>query len=153
MTEDETAADLAATALDRLLEVTVVLGSDMAGHLESQGLTESRAHLLLVLHEHGPVTQRVLADALDVAPRTVTGLVDGLVASGHVTREPHPTDRRATLVTPTADGAEAAGALAEGRLELAEALFADWRPPRLESLVTGLDEVLSTLRALVEDAS
>jgi DNA-binding MarR family transcriptional regulator len=153
MTDHETTADLAATALDRLFEVTVVLGSDMAGHLESQGLTESRAHLLLVLHEDGPVTQRVLADALDVAPRTVTGLVDGLVASGHVTREPHPTDRRATLVTPTTAGAEAAEALAAGRLELAEALFADWRHQHLESLVSALDEVLSTLRALIEEAS
>jgi DNA-binding MarR family transcriptional regulator len=36
-----------------------------------------------------------------VTPRAVTGLVDALVADGLVTREPHPTDRRATLVTLT----------------------------------------------------
>lgn len=145
--------DLAGTALDRLLEVVVVLGGDMGGHLAAQGLTESRAHVLYVLHETGPTTQRALADALDVAPRTITGLVDGLVASGHVTREPHPTDGRATLVTPTTAGAEASEALVEGRLGLAGALFADWRTEHVESLVTGLDVVLSTLHALIEEQS
>ena len=149
MTDD----DLVGTALDRLLEVTVVLGGDMGGHLAAQGLTESRAHVLYVLHDTGPTTQRTLADALDVAPRTITGLVDGLVASGHVTREPHPTDGRATLVTPTREGAEAARALSEGRLELARTLFVDWRVEHVESLVTGLDEVLATLHALVEEES
>lgn len=145
--------DIAGTALDRLLEVAVVLGGDMGGHLAAQGLTTSRAHVLFVLHETGPTTQRTLADALDVAPRTITGLVDGLVASGHVTREPHPTDGRATLVTPTSSGAEAARALAEGRLGLAQALFADWRAEHVESLVTGLDEVLATLHVLIEEES
>lgn len=145
--------EMAGTALDRLLEVAVVLGGDMGGHLAAQGLTTSRAHVLFVLHDTGPTTQRALADALDVAPRTITGLVDGLVASGHVTREPHPTDGRATLVTPTSGGAEAARALAEGRVGLAQALFADWHAERVASLVTGLDAVLATLHALIEEES
>jgi DNA-binding MarR family transcriptional regulator len=143
----------AGTALDRLLEVAVVLGGDMGGHLAAQGLTESRAHVLYLLHTGGPVTQRTLADALDVAPRTVTGLVDGLVASGHVTREAHPTDRRATLVTPTPAGADAARGLAEGRTQLAGALFADWRPERVEQLVASLDDVLARVHALIGEAS
>ncbi|MEO9322562.1 MarR family transcriptional regulator [Nocardioides sp. C4-1] len=145
--------DVATAALDRLLELTVVLGRDMSGHLAGQGLTESRAHLLFVLHGTGPTTQRALADALDVTPRTVTGLVDGLEASGHITREPHPTDRRATLVTPTPAGAAAARALAEGRVELARALFADWRPDDVERLTAGLDAVLSRVQTLVEESS
>ena len=36
--------------------------------------------------------------------RAITGLVDMLVGGGLVTRESHPTDRRATLVTLTARG-------------------------------------------------
>jgi len=38
---------------------------------------------------------------LHVAPRTITALFDGLVATGFVTREPHPSDRHAALVTLT----------------------------------------------------
>ena len=44
------------------------------------GLTPSRTHLLWELGQHGPVTQRVLAEAFKLTPRAVTGLVDALVA-------------------------------------------------------------------------
>ena len=33
----------------------------------------------------------------------MTALVDRLTQSGHVRREPHPDDRRATIVVPTTD--------------------------------------------------
>lgn len=143
--------DEAARALDRLLELTVLLGRDMGGHLADRGLTESRAHVLVLLHDSGPVTQRALADEIGVSPRTVTGLVDGLVASGHVTREPHPGDRRATLVTPTPEGAEAARELAEGRVGLARAIFIDWTTPHIARLADDLEEVLDTVEALIEE--
>lgn len=145
--------DVAAETLDRLLAVTLLLGADMSSHLGARGLTESRAGVLHVLGQSGPTTQRTLADALDVAPRTITGLVDGLVASGHVTREPHPTDRRATLVTPTEHGAAAAADLVSGRLELAGQLFAGWWPDRLVAFNDGLDVVLDTLQSLLEEES
>lgn len=147
----DTTATTATTALDRLLELTVVLGRDMGGHLADQGLTDSRAHVLFVLHATGPTTQRTLADALDVVPRTMTGLVDGLVSSGHVTREPHPSDGRATLVTPTPLGATAAAALSEGRTQLADALFHTWSTERTDALVAALDDVLATLHTLLEE--
>src|SRR5699024_9670392 len=44
-----------------------------------------------------------LASALGLASPSVTALVDRLVKSGHVRREPHPDDRRATIVVPTKD--------------------------------------------------
>lgn len=47
--------------------------------------------------------QRDLAHALGLASPSVTALVDRLVRSGHVRREPHPDDRRATIVVPTTD--------------------------------------------------
>jgi DNA-binding MarR family transcriptional regulator len=42
------------------------------------------------------MTQRELSQALDCPPN-VTGLLDTLEASAFVARQPHPTDRRATL--------------------------------------------------------
>ncbi len=136
-------------ALDRLLEVTVLLGRDMAEGLAAHGLTVPRATLLWHLREHGPSTQRALADALGVTPRNVTGLVDGLVDGGLVTREPHPTDRRATLVSFTDRGARLVDEFGAGQAELAGQLFGGLAPERLECLVAGLDEVLDRLRALV----
>ena len=136
-------------ALDRLLAVTVLLGRDMAEGLAAQGLTVARATLLWHIRERGPSTQRALADALGVSPRNVTGLVDGLVDGGLVTREPHPTDRRATLVSFTDRGARLVDEFGAGRTELAGQLFGGLAPDRLECLVAGLDEVLGGLRALV----
>lgn len=50
-----------------------------------------------------PMRQRDLAAALHLASPSVTALVDRLVKSGHVRREPHPEDRRATIVVPTTE--------------------------------------------------
>jgi DNA-binding MarR family transcriptional regulator len=76
--------------LDQVLELTVLLGRDMTSSLARMGLTEARAHLLWELRARGPCTQRALASALRVTPRAVTALVDGLVETGFVTREPAP---------------------------------------------------------------
>lgn len=133
-------------ALDRLLELVVLLNEDMTQSLAREGLTVPRAHLVWLLHHHGPTTQRALADALDVSPRNVTGLVDGLVASGHVTREPHPGDRRATLVSLTGRGASTLTQMDRDHRKLARLLFADMSGPQLGAFVDGLGHVTSRLR-------
>lgn len=117
--------------LDRILHLASLVQADLSRFEEQGGLTTARVHLLWILGASGPSTQQALAVALDVTPRNVTGLVDGLVSSGHVTREPHPADRRATLVTPTAQGARAIDDLVAGHQELAQRLFGDVDGDRL----------------------
>ena len=70
-------------------------------------LSYSRMRLLCGLHDGGPQRMADLASALDVSPRNVTTLVDGLERDGFVRRRPHPTDRRATVIelTDSAHGA------------------------------------------------
>lgn len=139
-------SDRHGAALEQLLELTVLVNDDMTRSLERDGLTVPRAHLLWELHHRGPSTQRVLAQALSVSPRNITGLVDGLVATGFVTRQPHPTDRRATLVTFTEYGARTARQLEDGRGQFAELLFAELTDKQLAGLVDGMATVLTRLR-------
>jgi DNA-binding MarR family transcriptional regulator len=139
--------DRQVTALDDVFELTVLLHDDMTQSLAREGLTMARAHLLWELRQLGPVTQTALADTLKVSARTVTGLVDGLVASGFVTREPHPTDRRAFLVTFTEHGAGVVKFMEEGQQELAELLFGDMPARRFDCFALGLREVVDRLRA------
>ena len=134
--------------LDRVLELTVLLARDMAEGLAHEGLTESRAHLVWELQRLGPCPQRALADALHVTPRTITTLIDGLEATGFVTREPHPTDRRATLVTFTPRGRATAQALVDGHRRLARELFEDLSVDVLDGFDTGLVHVIDRLRSL-----
>jgi DNA-binding MarR family transcriptional regulator len=67
----------------------------------------SRMRLLCELDRDGPQRMADLASALDVTPRNVTTLVDGLERKGIVRRRPHSTDRRATVIelTDSARGA------------------------------------------------
>lgn len=136
-------------ALNRVLEFTVLLGDDMARDLARRGLTGSRAHLVWELHRRGPSTQQTLAEALGVTPRAITGLVDALTDGGFVTREPHPRDRRATLVTFTRQGERAARALERDHIELATRLFGDMSESTFRGFTRGLDAVLVRLRELL----
>jgi DNA-binding MarR family transcriptional regulator len=65
------------------------------------GLGFARGRVLWALRETGPVLMRALSDRLGVSPRTITGLVDSLEADGWVRRNPHPHDRRATIISLT----------------------------------------------------
>lgn len=135
---------------DRLLEIADLFQRDMARAFDGTALTPARTHLLWVLHHAGPSTQQSLAAALEVSPRNVTGLVDALEGSGFVTREAHPTDRRATLVTLTATGTGAMADMTAEREQLATDLVAGFDDAELAALRDGLDRVAERLRELIE---
>ena len=66
--------------------------------------TPARARLLMTLQCHGSCKMTDIGGYLDVTPRSVTKLVDGLEQEGLVVREPHPHDRRITLIRLTPQG-------------------------------------------------
>ncbi|WP_199904906.1 MarR family winged helix-turn-helix transcriptional regulator [Nocardioides sediminis] len=138
--------------LDRVLLLSTLVQADLARFERDEGLTTSRVHLLWVLGQAGPSTQQALAVALDVTPRNVTGLVDGLVTSGHVTREPHPADRRATLVTPTEKGRRAIADLVRSHEDLAQRLFDEVPRERLAVFAEVLEETAARFARLMEEA-
>ena len=140
-------------ALDKVLHLATLVQADLARFERKSGLTTSRIHLLWVLGAAGPSTQQSLAEALGVTPRNVTGLVDGLVTSGHVTREPHPTDRRATLVTPTSTGEATIRELLDSHVDLAKQLFGHVPERRLGVFVETLDDTIATFTRLMEEGS
>ncbi|WP_280396584.1 MarR family winged helix-turn-helix transcriptional regulator [Nocardia carnea] len=138
--------DTARAATDRVFELAEVLGAMMQRGMTERGLTPARARLLWALHHSGPVTQRTLADLLQVTPRTVTGLLDGLGTDGYIQRAPHPTDRRAQLVTLTDRGRDFTTTLQQGRDSMAQTLFADTPAGDLRNFLTTLETVVATLR-------
>ena len=140
----------AEATLDKVLALSMLVTADMARFEAAERVTGPRLHLLWQLGVSGPCTQRALADALDVTPRNITGLVDGLVDSGHVTREPHPGDRRATLVTPTPAGAGFVARLRASHVDLAEQLFGHMAPRQLATFARGLDETLERFARLMD---
>lgn len=64
--------------------------------------------MLLVFSKRGSLPMRVIGQRLQVHPTSVTNAVDRLEGAGLVRRQPHPRDRRATLIELTDEGREVA---------------------------------------------
>jgi DNA-binding MarR family transcriptional regulator len=151
--EDTAVSPVAHEALMRLFELTVRLGEEMEKGLVERGLTRARAAVIWELHQQqGPVTQRTLSQALRVSPRNITGLLDALEAGGYVARRRHPTDRRATLVSLTDQGAEAAARLHADYQMGARVLLGGVPSADLTTFVSVLDHVLDQLRGATSPA-
>lgn len=138
--------------LGLLQAISMLLGEDLAEFAEREGMTPARVHLMWALGEGGAMPSHQLAKRLDVTPRTVTGLVDRLAESGHVTRSAHPDDRRSTLVTPTEKGKAFTARLQTMQDELLRDLFADFPAERLEPLRADLTRILERMYQLVAAA-
>src|SRR3954451_23634425 len=76
------------------------------------GLTPSQLSALATIEGHGPMTLGALAEHENVAPPSVTKLVNKLEGQGLVRRQASPADGRVALVSLTGDGT---GLLAESR--------------------------------------
>lgn len=90
--------------VEELLEAGHRVRSAVDTALRGLGLSVARLKVLRLL-EHGPASMKQLSDALHIAPRSTTDLVDGLVELGFVVRSSHPRDRRVTLLALTPEGA------------------------------------------------
>jgi DNA-binding MarR family transcriptional regulator len=147
MATPRTPSQPARDALSRLFELTVVMTEAMERDLAERGLSRARATVVTYLHLHGAMRQRELAEALRVSPRNVTGLLDGLQATGFVTRSTHPTDRRATLVTLTDFGTTVAKAMQTDERHFARYLFADLSDREVAAFRDTLDHLVARLHA------
>lgn len=133
-------------ALEQLFELATALTDAMDAELTDRGLTRVRAEVLWRLGRLGPVTQRRLSVELGCTPRNVTDLVDALEQAGYVTREPHPTDRRATLVTLTDRGGSAAAELVGDYRRAGGDLFAGLSAAEVATFEATLGKMLGRLR-------
>ena len=73
--------------------------------MQEPGVSYARMRLLGALHCGGPKIMSGISDELGVTRRNITALVDALEEEGLVKRLPHPTDRRATVIELTDEGA------------------------------------------------
>ena len=64
------------------------------------GLNDFRAllHVMVAESDGAPLTQSELGRRVGVSGAAITYLVERMVASGHLRREPHPADRRKVLL-------------------------------------------------------
>lgn len=137
------------TVLDRLLEVSELFQKDMARAFDGTPLTPSRTRLLWELAASGSSTQHALATRLEVSPRNITGLVDALETGGYVTRSPHPSDRRAIIVSLTASAHEMMREMQHDHAQLSADLLGAVAPADRDALLRGIDAIAVRLHELI----
>jgi DNA-binding MarR family transcriptional regulator len=115
--------------------------------LSGLGLSMPRIKLLQYLSHSGPTRQNVIANCFDIAPRSVTDMVDCLERDGLAVRRDDPSDRRAKLVELTPAGNDAAASAGDARDQLFQHIFgaldAAGRATLLD-LLTTLDKATAT---------
>lgn len=112
---------------EQLLRLTRRVHRIQKRHLQQRelGITPAQSRLLRTLAHYGsPPRMADLAERLEVVPRAVTTLVDGLEASGRVRRVADPTNRRVTRIELTDDGHRTLGELRRARRSAAEEILA-----------------------------
>ncbi|MFF4248702.1 MarR family winged helix-turn-helix transcriptional regulator [Streptomyces sp. NPDC001822] len=110
---------------EQLLRLTRRLQRIQSRQLEPIGITPAQFRLLrTTAHYDGPPRMADLAEKLDVVPRAVTTLVDGLEASGRVRRAPDPTNRRVVRIEITEEGRAVLRSMRAARKAAAEEILA-----------------------------
>jgi len=88
------------------------------------GLTMAQARVLRIVASTGrPLRMADIAARLEVVPRSVTTMVDGVEAAGLIVRSTDPDDRRSILVSLTARGQALLESLERARRATAEEFF------------------------------
>ncbi|WP_046777990.1 MarR family winged helix-turn-helix transcriptional regulator [Streptomyces yangpuensis] len=141
------ASDTDRLLAEQLLRLTRRLHRIQKRHMEPLGITPAQSRLLrLVSHYEGEQPPRMadLAARLEVVPRAVTTLVDGLEAADCVRRVPDPANRRVIRIELTDTGRATLRRLRNARTDAAEEILAP--------LTAGQREVLGGLLNALSDA-
>lgn len=133
----------------RLLTCTTMIEGEIRTRLRERfGVTLPRFDLMAQL-EKAPdgLTLSEVSRRMMVSNGNLTGLVERLVASGHVERRPSPTDRRAQVVSLTAAGRAAFAAMAAEHEAWIADMFAGLGGGRIDDLMDLLAQTKTSVRA------
>ncbi|MFG2307981.1 MarR family winged helix-turn-helix transcriptional regulator [Streptomyces sp. NPDC048566] len=135
---------------EQLLRLTRRVHRIQKRHLEQRelGITPAQSRLLRTLAHYGsPPRMTDLAERLEVVPRAVTTLVDGLEAGGKVRRVPDPGNRRVIRIEVTEEGRGALRELRAARRGAAEEILAPLTDEQREVLGGLLDTLVDGVPA------
>jgi MarR family transcriptional regulator, organic hydroperoxide resistance regulator len=95
-------------ALDRIIETAIYLQSESRRLAKEQcsrhGITATQLNVLKLLQTVGDLSLSELSKQLAATNSTITGIIDRMVAAGHVAREQSTEDRRVWMIRLTPEG-------------------------------------------------
>lgn len=100
--------------------------------------------IIVSMNQGKTVTPGMIADHLGISTASTTKLLDRLAVADHITRSPHPTDRRAVVITVNphahAEVQENVGRMHARRFQVAAGL----EPHEREIVIRFLDDLVAT---------
>ncbi len=124
----------------RVQQLAVALFVDEVGEI---GLTPVQYSALQTVCNQPGIDQKTLAATIAYDTSTIAGVIDRLEARGLLARQVSPTDRRAKLLTPTAEGIQTLAAVVPRMLRAQDRL--------LEPLAAAdRKEFMRMMRAVIE---
>ena len=142
LSEGWDAAALGMVAVTSVMRAQQIYQARVDEALKPFDLTFARYELLMLLHfsSRGSMPLKKASERLQVHPTSITNAVDRLEAAGLVTRAPHPTDGRATLIAVTEEGRRLA---LKASAVLNDEVFGrpGLSPRRLQTLVNALEDL------------
>lgn len=130
-----------------LNDVGRLLRTEADCRARAHGMTRAQWIILLWLDREPGLSQKALADLLEVEPITVARLVDRLEARGMVERRADPGDRRIWRLHLRPEAAPVLADIAEHRADMLHTLTSDLDPAAHEALVATLMTMRSSLAA------
>jgi DNA-binding MarR family transcriptional regulator len=116
------------------------------------GMTRAQWALLIRLEQNPGLSQKEVADLLEVEPISVARLVDRLEAGGLIERRPDASDRRIWRLHLLPAAAAALDEIAVQRAELAELIGGNVAKPVREAMLNGLLQMKANLLRAPEPA-
>ena len=105
------------------------------------------------LIQDGPLTPTELARRLGVTTAAITTAIDRLTAVGHVTRSPHPTDRRGVLVVPAPQSVGRAMGMLMPMIMGVDRVLADFDDEQQAVIASYLARVVEVYRSHIPSSS
>jgi DNA-binding MarR family transcriptional regulator len=136
----------------RLFTCKMLIENEVRRRLRDKfGVTLPRFDLLAQL-DRAPdgMTLGELSQRMMVSNGNVTGLVERLVAQGLIRRRPSPKDRRAQIVSLTAEGRRFFRSMARANGDWIAEMFADLSSSDIDALMRGLARTKASARKAIE---
>ena len=103
----------------------------------------SQSRILIVLREHGSMTQRELTDHLHVRPGSASEILTKMEQTGLITRTPNQSDQRTMDIFLTEKGNSLALEAREQRKALYDKIFVCLTPEEQDTLFSLLEKLLA----------
>jgi MarR family transcriptional regulator for hemolysin len=144
MTPDPVASEFVETLTKVSRKIRTAFNQQVTAH----GMTYPRARVLFRLARKQNVSQRELADELELEQATLVRLLDRMAENGLIERRPDASDRRAKLVALTDHGAEQARLVGEIADRMRGQILRDFDPDELRVALDVLTRAAERLTEL-----